>query len=283
MKVCSPSGMLPTADCPNVVSDVFLVGNEPTIADTLYVRIKVNRETGLRATVFTQPDMVEEKVFMDVPPEAREWALAAGLPVAPQGYDSIQHIQTDPDAQISDPAIFSSVSGKVTVRGTADGDKFASYTLQVGEGINPDNWLQINENTSKPVTDGVLAEWDTGELNGLFALRLTVVDAENLIKTAVTQVTVDNTPPTVKITYPQADQKVKTVRGSVTLTALAEDLVGIGKVEWWVDGKLASTQTAAPFVYQLPAQSGKHKALVKTWDLAGNSAQSAEVNFEIQP
>lgn len=283
MKVCSPSGMLPTADCPNIVPDVFLVGNEPTIPDTLYTRIKVNRETGLRATVFTPANMVEEKVFMEVPPEAREWALQAGLPLAPQGYDSIQQLHVDPDAAISDPAMFSSVSGIVKILGTAAGEKFASYTLQVGEGINPESWLQINENAARPVTGGVLAEWDTSGLNGLFALRLTVVDSENLVKTAVTQVTVDNTPPTAKITYPQSGQTVEPVRGGVTLTASAADLVSIGKVEWWVDGKLVSTQTAQPFVYQLLSRSGKHKALIKVWDLAGNSSQSAEVAFEIQP
>lgn len=283
MKVCSPSGMLPTADCPNIVNDVFLVGNEPTIQDTLYTRIKVNRETGLRATVFTPPNMVEEKVFMEVPPEAREWALQAGLPLAPQGYDSIQQVHVDPDAGISDPALFSSVSGKVKIRGTAAGENFSSYTLQVGEGINPESWLQINENSTRSVTDGVLAEWDTSGLNGLFALRLTVVDSENLVKTAVTQVTVDNTPPAAKITYPQTGQTVEPVRGGVTLAASIEDLVGTAKVEWWVDGKLVSTQTAQPFVYQLLSRSGNHKALIKAWDLAGNPVQSAEVAFEIQP
>ncbi len=283
MKVCSPSGMLPTTDCPNIVTDVFLIGNEPTIPDTLYTRIKVNRETGLRATVFTPPDMVEEKVFMDVPPEARAWALQAGLPLSPQGYDSIQQIQYDPDARISEPAMFSSISGKVKIQGTAAGEKFASYTLQVGEGINPESWLQINENSTQSVTDGLLAEWDTSGLNGLFALRLTVVDSENLVKTAITQVTVDNTPPVAKITYPQSGQIVEPVRGGVTLTASAEDLVGISKVEWWVDGKLVSTQTTQPFVYQMLSRSGKHKVMIKTWDLAGNPAQSAEVTFEIQP
>lgn len=281
MQVCSPSGMLPTADCPNIVTDVFLLGNEPTIADTLYTRIKINRETGQRATVFTQPDLVEERVFMDVPAEAREWALQTGLALAPQGYDSIQQTQPDPDAMIIDPALFSAVSGKIKIRGTAAGEGFTSYTLQVGEGINPENWLQINGGAEHAVIDDTLAEWDTAGLNGLYAIRLTVVGADNLVKNAVTQVTVDNTPPSARITYPQAGQVVEPVRGGVTLAASVEDLVGIGRVEWWVDGKLAATQNAEPYVYQLLSKPGKHKAMIKVWDQAGNQVQSTEISFEI--
>lgn len=281
MQVCSPSGMLPTADCPNIVTDVFLLGNEPTIADTLYTRIKINRETGQRATVFTQPDLVEERVFMDVPAEAREWALQTGISLAPQGYDSIQQTQPDPDAMITEPALFSAVSGKIKILGTAAGDGFASYTLQVGDGINPESWLQIGESAGQAVFDNTLAEWDTAGLNGLYAIRLTVVGADNLIKSAVTQVTVDNTPPSARITYPQAGQVVEPVRGGVTLAALVEDLVGIDKVEWWIDGKLMSTQNAEPYVYQLISKSGKHKAVIKVWDQAGNQMQSDEISFGI--
>ncbi len=36
LSVCNPSGLLPSADCPNVVSEVFLNGTEPTQADNLY-------------------------------------------------------------------------------------------------------------------------------------------------------------------------------------------------------------------------------------------------------
>jgi membrane peptidoglycan carboxypeptidase len=56
--VCDPSGMLPTTDCPSVVSEIFLNGNEPSQADTLFRRLAVNRETGLLATVFTPSELV---------------------------------------------------------------------------------------------------------------------------------------------------------------------------------------------------------------------------------
>ena len=283
MQVCSPSGMLPTEDCPNVVSDVFLYGNEPTLPDTLYNAVKVNRETGQLATVFTPADLVEEKVFINVPIKAREWATGADLALAPQGYDSIQLTQIDPAVNISEPALFSTISGKIKIRGTASGDNFSSYQVQIGEGINPETWQQVNASSTRQVHNGSLAEWDTSDLNGLYAIRLSVIDENHLIKTAITQVTVDNTPPSTSISYPLADETVEPVRYGVTLNAIVEDLVGIDRVEWWVDGKLVLTQTSPPFLYQLQSVSGKHKAYIKAWDTAGNQSQSDEIPFRIQP
>lgn len=283
MKVCSPSGMLPTEECPEVVTDVFLYGNEPTMPDTLYTLAKVNRETGALATVFTPADLVEERVYLNVPPEAREWAEVAGLELVPQGYDAIQSVGIDPQGNISQPALFSAVSGRVNIRGTAATDDFRSYQVQVGEGINPETWLQVGTTSTREVNNGLLAVWDTGNLNGLYAIRLSVVDQDNRIRTAVTQVTVDNTAPQVRITYPLAGTQVEPVRGGVTLSAAVEELVGISKVEWWVDGKLVLTQTAPPFVYQLRATSGKHTAYLKAWDTAGNQVTMDEITFQIKP
>jgi len=283
MKVCSPSGMLPTDTCPTVVTDVFLYGNEPTMTDTLYIKAKVNRETGALATVFTPAGLVEERTYLNVPPEAREWADKAGLEVVPQGYDAIQLIVTDPQVNISQPALFSAVAGRVNIRGTAAIDEFDSYQVQVGEGINPETWLQVGATSTREVNDGLLAVWDTATLDGLYAIRLSVIDRNNRIRTSLTQVTVDNTPPQVSITYPLAGAEVEAVRGGVTLSAAVEDLVGISKVEWWADGKLALTQTAPPFVYQLRATSGKHTAYLKAWDTAGNQVTSDKIAFQIKP
>ena len=79
LDVCDPSGMLPTPACPNVVSEVFLPGSEPAQADTLYRPVQINRETGLLATVFTPSELVEDRVFMQVPAEAAAWAQQAGI------------------------------------------------------------------------------------------------------------------------------------------------------------------------------------------------------------
>jgi membrane peptidoglycan carboxypeptidase len=281
MQVCSPSGMLPTNNCPNITTDVFIFGNEPTQADTLYQKAKVNRETGLLATVYTPQDMIEENVYLNVPPAIRTWAINAGFSVLPQGYDAIPMTAANPLVQITSPVIFSSVKGKVTITGTANIDSFASYTIQVGRGINPDTWEQIGDTQTKPVVDGTLAIWDTSGLDGLYAIRLTVLSKNNEISTAVLQVTVDNVAPVIQISYPAADGQVTAINGAITLTASISDTVGVARVEWWLDGKLISEQTDAPYIVLWNSTPGKHKLQVKAWDKARNEADSETIQFEV--
>jgi membrane carboxypeptidase/penicillin-binding protein PbpC len=283
MKVCVPSGMLPTPLCPEVKSDVFLLGNEPTLPDSLYYQVKVNRETGQRATVFTQLDLVEEKVFMNVPEEAHGWAENAGITLAPAGYDTIQPPRLDPLVNIAQPALFTAVSGVVKITGTASVEDFSSYTVQVGEGINPDNWFQVGQSTTPVTGSGTLASWDTTDLEGLYAIRLTVVTKNNLIHTALSQVTVDNLPPLVSLRYPAADEQAPAVQGGVTLLGEVSDQVGISRLEWWLDGKLVATQSNPPFAYFLTGNSGSHQVQLKAWDLAGNQASTDKITFEIVP
>ena len=281
LEVCVPSGMLPSVDCPSTMLEVFVSGNEPTQPDTLYERIKVNRETGQRATVFTDPALIEEQLFINVPAKAHDWAVDAGLAVAPTGYDAISTSPADPQVQITSPAIFSPVGGEVVVKGVAAGDDFASYTVQVGEGINPDSWLQIGTGGKAVTAEGELASWDTTGLDGLYAIRLTVVAQDQSVRSATIQVTVDNTSPTVKINYPIADQEVQAVDGVVTLLADIQDGSGVSSVEWRLDGKLVATQTGAPWLYRMPAVEGSHTLQLTAIDNAGNSTKTTTIKFTI--
>jgi hypothetical protein len=151
----------------------------------------------------------------------------------------------------------------------------------VGKGINPDSWQQLGEPITTPVNNGQLLEWDTSTLDGLYAIRLLVVSATKEIRQAVLQVTVDNTPPSILITTPQVDQELQLVNGAVTLSADIQDASTLTKVEWWVDGKLAGTQSQAPYAWQVRAKTGKHTLQLKAWDSAGNSAQSPIIQFTI--
>ena len=191
INVCDPSGMLPTADCPNLVSEAFLNGNEPVQADSMYRRYPVNRETGLLATVFTLPQLIEERVYLVVPPEARSWADGAGLEIPPTNYDVIQPPRFDENVNITSPELFSEVTGNVQIEGTAAGDDFVSYRVLVGQGLNPQEWIQVAEH-NEPVNNDVLAEWNTEGLSGLYALQLQVVRSDQRVDTAIIQVTVSN-------------------------------------------------------------------------------------------
>jgi membrane peptidoglycan carboxypeptidase len=189
INVCDPSGMLPTANCPNLVSEVFLNGNEPIQADTMYRKYAVNRETGLLATVFTLPQLIEERVYLVVPPDARSWAEGTGLEIPPSNYDVIQSPLFNENVNLTAPGLFSEVNGTAQIEGTAAGDGFVSYRILVGQGLNPQEWIQVAEG-NEPVTNDVLAEWDTTGLSGLYAVQLQVLRSDQRVETAIIQVTI---------------------------------------------------------------------------------------------
>ncbi|MEE8576826.1 MAG: FG-GAP-like repeat-containing protein, partial [candidate division Zixibacteria bacterium] len=59
------------------------------------------------------------------------------------------------------------------IKGTAAGDVFEAYTIEYGEGWNPEIWTEINSSAST-VTDGILGSWATESLTGHYTLRLRV-------------------------------------------------------------------------------------------------------------
>jgi len=281
VEVCDPSGLLPGDACPSRVNEVFLESNQPGGIDSLYRRFQINRETGRLATVFTPPELVEERVFLVVPPQAQAWARTAGLPLPPSEYDLVQQPSPNPNAQISQPRPFSVVGGQVEITGRAAGEAFASYSLQVGQGINPTAWISIQESTTQPVENGRLAVWDTRNLEGLYVIRLLVVRRDQRVETSLLQVTVDNTPPQVRIPYPVEGQ-VFTGQSTITLQAEVSDTVGLARVEWRLDGRIIGETSQPPFALVWDARRGEHRLEVIAVDLAGNQTVSEPVQFRVR-
>jgi len=282
LAVCDPSGMLPTPECPAVVNEIFLAGTEPVQFDTLYRKLQINRETGLLATVFTPPELVEERVYLMVPPEAQEWARLAGLPTPPQTFDVIQADSTSsPDAHIASPAMFAYVRGVVRINGNAGGSGFELYRLQVGQGLNPQRWLQVGQDVPNPVANGELGVWDTQGLSGLYALQLLVMFQDQRVQTEVVQVTVDNQPPQVTILNPTKGLEIPPSSSGAVLQAEVSDNLALQGAEFFIDDRLVSTLTQPPFTLTWQGQSGAHTLRVRATDQAGNSSQ-AEVSFRIK-
>ena len=282
VQVCDPSGLLVTPLCPSIAREVFLTGNEPTEADNLYRKVSINRATGLLATVFTPPGMVEEKVFLDVPPQAEAWAEDAGLAIPPDTYDSIPTAQTPlDDVQITDPQMFDHVAGNLTITGSAGGEDFSYYRLQVGQGLYPEKWLQIGENVETPVKNGSLGSWDTTGLEGLYIIQLQVVRTDLRIDQAILQITVDNSPPAIIILSPLEDQQYSYQAGmKVMMNVSAADNLVVQRVEFLVDNITQAVLLEPPFVIMWDALPGKHTLLVKAYDLAGNLSELS-VAFEV--
>ncbi|PWH13845.1 MAG: hypothetical protein DDG59_13695 [Anaerolineae bacterium] len=282
LSVCDPSGMLPDADCPSIVSEIFIAGFEPRQADQLFQTYLINEQTGRLATVFTPLELVKEQRYLIIPPEAQSWALAEGIPLPPKEYDRIQApLHPSDQAQITIPQMFSYVRGEVEIIGTATGQDFQYYRLQLGEGLFPRRWIQIGTDTSTAVKAGRLGVWNTQGLSGLYTLQLQVIGKENRVETALVQVTVDNTPPSVNIIFPQTGNTYP-IKDFPTMTFQIQgsDDLGIQRIELFLDGKKLHTFIQPPYAFPWQTRLGSHRLSVVIYDLAGNRSQ-AEAMFSL--
>ncbi|OGO71050.1 MAG: hypothetical protein A2Z37_10760 [Chloroflexi bacterium RBG_19FT_COMBO_62_14] len=115
------------------------------------------------------------------------WA-AAGRPVSAS--------QPEGHAEISRPTAGDSVSGVVTILGSASSPTFSEYELSFGYDPNPtDTWFPIGEPVAAQVSFGRLGLWDTTEItDGKYSLRLTVfLDDGGLVQDVVGAISVRNT------------------------------------------------------------------------------------------
>ncbi len=278
--VCDPSGLLPTSACPNVVNEIFLEGLRPVQVDDLYQTMQVNIETGLLATVFTRPELVEARTYMVVPPQAHAWAVSSGIPTPPTSYDTVQKPPILPDVHLTTPELFADGRGMMEIRGSASGPDFFSYRLEYGAGLYPHSWVQIGSDGTVPVTEGLLGSWDTTGLNGLYALRLMVVRQDQRVDQALVQVTLDNTPPQLAITRPLEGQEISLAQEPhLALQAQASDPF-LSRVEFYMDGALVGQSTKSPFGVLWDARKGRHEMRLVAWDRAGNSTE-ATVHFTV--
>lgn len=87
----------------------------------------------------------------------------------------------------------------------------------------------------------------------------------------------DTAPPSIRITSPADGQFIS---NSITVYSDASDNVGVTKVELYINGKLSSTTTSAPFTTSWSTRrlkSGAYKLQTKAYDAAGNAGLSQVV------
>ena len=92
---------------------------------------------------------------------------------------------------------------------------------------------------------------------------------------AATSACADTTVPSVSVTAPVSGASVS---GLVSVAASASDNVGVSRVEFWVDGVLAGTDAASPYVFSWDTTGvgdGAHTVQARAFDAAGNSASSS--------
>lgn len=180
---------------------------------------------------------------------------------------------------ITAPAVNSTVSGTVNVAATA--------TSSVGI-----SKVEFSVNGSLKRTDTrapyTYTWYTTTVANGLYSLTAKAYDAAGnvgqsaAVNVSVSNGTADTIAPTVAITSPVANA---VIRGTACAAVSVSDNVGVTKVEYYVNGWLDKTVTAAPFGYCVAttaAYNGSYTMFAKAYDAAGNVRQSASINYTIK-
>ena len=131
--------------------------------------------------------------------------------------------------------------------------------------------------------NGKLGSWDTTGQEGLYALRLTVLRQDQTIETAAIQLNVDNTPPAIRISYPQDTQDFSlAIEREIILQVEATDTIGVQRVTWYIDGKSAGETNLSPYNLLWEPEVGEHRLKAIAFDLAGNEAASEEISITIR-
>jgi len=285
VEVCALSGLLPTRYCPRTRTELFIAGTEPKRYDNMHQLVRICRPSGKLATVYCPPDQIEERVYEIYPPEAIDWVRANHIPQPPTEYDtSYGPAPGVGDVGITSPGPYAYVHGDVTIEGRAAMPNFSHYELRYGEGPDPPAWSYVGPDRAEPVDGGVLGVWQAGYFQGLFTLRLTVVDTDGNQRVDTIPVIVDNRPPTVSLIYPSDDAQFRLDDGSITIEADAEDNYAIDRVEFFVDGQSIGISRTSPFAttWRLAAgNAGAHVLEAVAYDTAGNEGRSEDRRISV--
>jgi len=124
---------------------------------------------------------------------------------------------TPPIAAITEPDDGACIKGIINIIGTANDTNFKSYSVEWKN--TTVDWIEI-QNLNESVSGGILATWDTTELeDGDYMIRLTVTDNASNSNTTTVNLTVDSIQPEVNITEPGNESDLKffenIVRGEV--------------------------------------------------------------------
>ena len=290
--VCSVSGLKPSEHCATK-QEIMIPGTEPTQEDTLSQVYLVNRETGKLATIYTPPELVEERVYIILPPEAHDWIESLPedrrvLYQPPSEYDSIYGPnQTQAEVSITSPTTYSYVGGIVPITGNAKGN-VAFYRLVFGEGMNPTAWAQIGPDHGNQVDNNLLENFDTtGMEDGIYTLQLQVVGHDQQVRQATIQLTIDNTAPEAELTYPENGSEYEYGFDEwANINAEVQDNYAVARVEFFKNEEELpfKVRTVAPFNVNWTLESpGEYKFRVVVFDAAGNETETNSVKIRVIP
>jgi hypothetical protein len=260
----------------------------------MWYRLPVDICNNTRANDTTPPQCIEERIYFDFPPEFNEWARANTpdlLPPEAEGF--IDESPLFSPLAIISPRFPDQISGVVEVFGSTNVDNLSYYQIGFGAGNEPTTFIQIGENGKEQGFNQLLGQWNTSELSdGVYTLHLQIVTEDNRVQTTSTRVTVDNTPPEIRMVEPQ---QAATYSAStdvvVNLDTEVFDARDIDRVEFYIDstttadaqtlsenGVKIGESTAFPYTMTWTIEeSGLRTFWAVAYDRAGNPTASNRV------
>jgi membrane carboxypeptidase/penicillin-binding protein PbpC len=289
VKVCVPSGLLPTPDCKDTTTDLFLKGHAPTRQDNMFQAIDINKNNGKLATACTPPDAIEKKVYQIFPANSADYVRDQKIAQPPKEEDGpCTSTDIQGDVAIGNPIIGQRIRASVPITGNARGGNFQLFKLEAAPDSAPTQWIPVAGERRDQVSNAQLAIWDTKGLDGLYTLRLTVVRNDGSSQSNEVRVVVDNGAPNVKIIHPVNNASyIMEDDEFVSITADARDDWEMDRVEFYLDDKKLGESTVAPFSLRWNIKMGggaeeTHKIKVKAFDKAGNEKESDVVEFKVK-
>ena len=285
------SGKVPTQYSPWRMQELFFQGTAPTEKDDVHQPFRICKATGKLATVYCPEHEVEEVVFEIYPHEAGDWVREQDIPQPPTEYCDLHGPNlANADVAIVSPKLFDIVREGVPIVGNAKPGGLERYWLEYGEGMNPGSWVRLGPEYGHRVENGVLEHWNSQSLNGLYTLRLSVVDGGSLRQASV-QVLVDNISPTVTVLAPGPDEVFTLKKDEwINIQVYAEDNTSMDRVEFFLDDRSLGYSTVAPYTLRwtlamsdTSAITETHEIHVAAYDTAGNVMESEPVKVDVIP
>ncbi len=206
-EICADTGITvsATTPCAQRLVEVF-ANDQPPLDETQgTTRVSLDLWTGLRANEFCNDAVYEATFGGGIPvngrPEvlereralAQQWIQTVGQGWSGQGSgalslgtpptESCNGNTPRPRAEITRPREERDITDRraVQIVGTALGPNFAGYQVEYGLGENPGGWGLIQARQPGAVQDGLLAVWDTTQVDysGLVTIRVIVFGPDN--------------------------------------------------------------------------------------------------------
>jgi hypothetical protein len=183
--------------------------------------------------------------------------------------------QTAPTVSLTSPTNNAFIRGSVTVGATATDNVGVAGVQFKLDGTN----LQAEDTTSP-----YQITWDTNSAtNGSHTLSATARDAAGNTTVSTITVTVDNTAPTASMTAPASGAHV---RGTINVSASANDNIGVTSVQFKLDGaNLGSAVTSSPYTTTwnttTAVNGSTHTLSSVASDAAGNTITTTNVTVTV--